>query len=54
MKKFFAQLLKSITKLFSGKKKPPQPVCSFCKEKGHVEDDCPRAAKYKMFGERDG
>jgi hypothetical protein len=52
MKKFFTQLLKSIANLFS--KKPPQPVCSFCKEKGHVEDDCPTAAKYKMFGERDG
>jgi hypothetical protein len=50
MKDFFARLLEALF----GKKKPPQPVCPFCKEKGHVEDDCPKAAKYKMFGERDG
>ena len=54
MKEFLARLIQSIAGLFSGKKKSAQPTCSFCGEKGHTEEDCPRAAKFKMFGERDG
>jgi hypothetical protein len=56
MKIFFTALLRIISTIvgsMSGKQSPPQVRCSFCGEAGHTEDDCPKAAKYKMFGERE-
>jgi len=57
MKEFFALLIKNISSIIgrmSGKKKPPPIRCQFCGEMGHDEDNCPKAAKYKLFGEREG
>jgi hypothetical protein len=53
MKKLFAPLLKFLSNLaerIAGKKKstPPGP-CQFCGEMGHEANDCPNAAKYKLF-----
>ena len=53
MKKFF----ESILKIFSNtkrKEKSPEPVrCEFCKKEGHTKDECPNAAKFILFSERD-
>lgn len=50
MQKLFAPLLKLIAKLTAGKKPPDTPIrCEFCGEPGHTTEDCPKAAKYKLF-----
>ena len=53
MKKLFTSFLKIISQIvdgISGKKKSVQPVrCQFCGEMGHDTDDCPNAAKHKLF-----
>ena len=53
MNKLFAPLSKliaSITAPKADKTKPAPPaLCSFCGEKGHTADDCPKAAKYQLF-----
>jgi len=48
MKKIFAPLLKLLSKI----RKPPPPAptrCQFCGEPGHEMEDCPKAAKFKLF-----
>jgi hypothetical protein len=48
MKNPISSLLEFIKSIF-GKKKQPVLRCQFCGEKGHEENDCPNAAKYKLF-----
>ncbi len=53
MKNIFSSIQKFFSNRFArqpGKKNPHAKIrCSFCGELGHVEDDCPKAAKYKLF-----
>ncbi len=50
MQKIFTPLLKLVSKLLAGNKPPPAPTrCPFCGEPGHDADDCPKAAKFKLF-----
>ncbi len=37
----------------TAKETPKSARCSFCGQEGHAETDCPQAAKYKIFGERE-
>ncbi len=48
MKNIFAPLLRLISKLRADKK-PPPARCQFCGESGHAAEDCPKAAKFKLF-----
>lgn len=50
MKKIFAPILRLILKLLADKKPLPAPTrCQFCGEPGHEAEDCPQAAKFKLF-----
>ena len=53
MKAFFSAIRKMIANLtewLSGKKKEAQPApCQFCGDTHHRSEDCPNAAKYKLF-----
>ena len=48
MKNIFLQLAKIIDSLFH-RRPESEAVCQFCGETGHDTEDCPKAAKYKLF-----
>ncbi|MBI5352909.1 MAG: hypothetical protein HZB50_09755 [Chloroflexi bacterium] len=49
MNKFFASILKIFSRT-KQKEKPPEPIrCEFCGGTGHLKDECPNSAKFKLF-----
>jgi hypothetical protein len=50
MKNPLKLLLEIISQRILGSKKPLPPVpCEFCGKTDHASNDCPNAAKYKLF-----